>query len=227
MASQPPVRQSLPPRERIERHRHGQAYAALVLAGGYQEAGEAGRRRLVPGDVAVHEMFSAHMNAVTACGAVVLNLPVEGLYGGFGRVEDPDAVVRLTERDPAAAAALLCESLTPAAGQMLDWPDALARDLADDPDLRLGDWALARGLAPETLSRGFGRAFGVSPRRFRYEGRARRALRVVIGGAAPLAELALDAGFADQAHMSHAVADLTGAAPGFWRRWSSGDKTAA
>ncbi|MDP3746004.1 MAG: AraC family transcriptional regulator [Phenylobacterium sp.] len=227
MIAEPPVRQNLAPRERFGRHRHERAYVALVLRGGYHEAGEAGRRRLVAGDVAIHEMFDGHLNAVAPTGAVVLNLEVGGLAGGFATIADPDAVARLAERDAIAAGALLRASLVPITPQALDWPDLLARDLAADPGLALGDWARAQGLAAETLSRGFGRAFGISPKRFRYEGRARTALRAVIAAAAPLADLALEAGFADQAHMSRAVSDLTGHAPGVWRRGSSGCKTAA
>lgn len=227
MAAEPPVLQSLAPRERFGRHRHQRPYVALVLSGGYEEAGEAGRRRLGPGDVAIHEMFGGHLNAVAPTGARVLNLETGGLPGGFAAIADPDAVARLAERDAVAAANLLRANLVPLAAQELDWPDLLARDLADDPGLALGDWARARGLAAETLSRGFGRAFGISPKRFRYEGRARAALRAVMAGGAPLADLALEAGFADQAHMSRAVSDLTGLAPGAWRRWSSGCKTAA
>lgn len=227
MAAEPPVLQSLAPRERFGRHRHQRPYVALVLSGGYEEAGEAGRRRLGPGDVAIHEMFGGHLNAVAPTGARVLNLETGGLPGGFAAIADPDAVARLAERDAVAAANLLRANLVPLAAQEMDWPDLLARDLAADPGLALGDWARARGLAAETLSRGFGRAFGISPKRFRYEGRARAALRAVMAGAAPLADLALEAGFADQAHMSRAVSDLTGLAPGAWRRWSSGCKTAA
>ncbi|WP_309644596.1 AraC family transcriptional regulator [Phenylobacterium sp.] len=227
MIADPPVRQCLPPRERIDRHRHEHAYVALVLRGGYEEAGEGGRRRLVPGDVAIHEMFDAHLNAVAPSGAEVLNLEIDGLPGGFGRLADPEVVVRMAERDRIAAAALLRASLTSLGGQVLDWPDLLARDLAADPGLALGPWAETHGLAAETVSRGFGRAFGVSPKRFRHECRARRALRGAIDGSASLAELALDAGFSDQAHMSRAVRDLTGSAPGVWRRASTGYKTAA
>ncbi|WP_332769965.1 helix-turn-helix domain-containing protein [Phenylobacterium sp.] len=227
MVAEPPVRQNLAPHERFGRHRHERAYVALVLRGGYEEAGEAGRRRLAAGDVAIHEMFDGHLNAVAPSGAVVLNLELGGLIGGFGRIADPDAVARLAERDAFAAGTLLRANLVPMAAEALDWPDLLARDLAADPDLALRDWARDRGLAAETLSRGFGRAFGISPKRFRYEGRARAALRGVVGGAAPLADLALEAGFADQAHMSRAVSDLTGHAPGAWRRGSSGCKTAA
>lgn len=227
MEPSPPVRQQLAPRQRILRHRHDGAYAALVLRGGYDEAGEAGRRRLSAGDVAVHEMFSSHQNAVAGSGAVVLNLPVRGLAAGFGRIADPDAVARLAESRPLEASQLLQAAFIAAAFEVGDWPDLLARDLLAGPGVSLQAWARARGLAPETLSRGFRRAFGVTPKRFRYEAQARRAFRAVTGGQGPLVEAALEAGFADQTHMSRAVADLTGAPPGRWRRWSSGDKTAA
>lgn len=225
MAEPPPERQTLEPGRAIPRHRHDEAYVALVLSGGYEEAGETGRRRLEPGEVAVHEVFAGHRNGVGAGGAVVLNLPARGLAGGFGQVADPDAVVRLAQTDPEAAARLLAASFTPLPAHALDWPDELARALTTAPQLVLADWARAQGLAPETLSRGFQRVFGLTPKRFRHELRARRALRGLVAGAEPLAALALDAGFADQAHMTHAVTGLTGFSPGTWRRASSGDKT--
>lgn len=225
MAERPPERQTLEPRQAIPRHRHDEAYVALVLTGGYEEAGESGRRRLAPGEAAVHEAFAGHHNSIGAGGAVVLNLPAAGLFGGFGQVADPDAVVRLAETDPRAAARLLAESFAPLPAQTLDWPDELARVLISDPQLTLADWADRQGLAAETLSRGFQRVFGLTPKRFRHEQRARRALRGLSSGGPSLAVLALDSGFADQAHMTHAVTALTGLSPGAWRRASSGDKT--
>jgi len=227
MEPSPPVRQQLAPRQQILRHRHDGAYAALVLRGGYHEAGEAGRRQLAAGDVAIHEVFSSHQNAVAGCGAVVLNLSVSDLPAGYGRIIDPDAVARLAETRPLEASQLLKATFVATTAGPGDWPDLLARDLMEGTALSLCDWARAHALAPETVSRGFRRAFGVTPKRFRYEARARRAFRAVTAGEGPLAEAALEAGFADQSHMSRAVAELTGAPPGRWRRWSSGDKTAA
>lgn len=226
MTSHPPVRQKLEPGLQIARHRHDEAYVAVVLAGGYAEAGDGGRRRLAAGDVVVHPMFSGHLNQVARSGAVVLNLPATGLAAHFGRLEDPDAVVRTAQTDPFAAAALLGQMLSPLAPETLDWPDELAAALVETPGLSLGAWARERRLAPETVSRGFSRVFGVTPKRFRFEARARQALQAAMTSDAPLAHVALDAGFADQAHMGHAVTALTGASPGLWRRRSSGDKTA-
>ena len=89
----------------------------------------------------------------------------------------------------------------------------------------MSGWAARRGLAAETISRGFRRAFGVTPKRMRFECRARRALHVATTGSLPLAEIALEAGFADQAQMNRAVTDISGRPPGYWRRWSIADKT--
>ncbi|RPH68176.1 MAG: hypothetical protein EHM78_19775 [Myxococcaceae bacterium] len=45
---------------RLSRHRHRGAYAAVVVAGGFVEAGDRGRHRLVAGMVAFHAEFEAH-----------------------------------------------------------------------------------------------------------------------------------------------------------------------
>lgn len=223
--SAPPIRQRLAPGQQITCHRHEEAYVSLVLEGGYEEAGDQGRQLLGPGDVAMHGLYTCHRNGVARAGAVILNLPARGVSGYFGRVADADAVVRAAERDPVAAAMALNRSVIRLQAQALDWPDELAAALTADPQISLADWAQARGLAAETISRGFRRAFGVVPKRFRHEVKMRRALAGAIETAAPLAQVALDAGFSDQAQMSRAVSAVTGAAPGAWRKASSGDKT--
>jgi AraC-like DNA-binding protein len=82
------------------------------------------------------------------------------------------------------------------------------------------------GLAPESVSRGFARAYGATPKRVRYEQRARRAVDLLLRGTLPLAEVAQLAGFADQAGMTRAVRELTLQTPAAIRRASTGDKTA-
>lgn len=228
----PGLHQELAAQQRLHRHRHVDAYAAVVLAGGYEEAGDHGRRLLAPGDVVLHAAFGAHGNRVGRRGAWLLNLPLAGpvpdASEGFARVPDPDLLARLAERDPQAAAQSLHDGLQPLPAALQDWPDLLARDLVRQPGLALASWARQHGLAAETLSRGFARVFGVTPRRWRFEARARRALQALQAmGTGSLAGLALDAGFADQAHLTHAVVALTGHPPGHWRHASSRDKTGA
>ena len=102
----------------------------------------------------------------------------------------------------------------PTEEELAAWADGEATG----PDAcRLDAWAARHGLAPASVSRGFGRTFGVTPAAFRLEARARLAFERIVSGAQPLADVAQATGFADQAHMSRAVRALTGAPPAAWR----------
>lgn len=200
--------------ERLPRHRHADPYVAVVLRGGYQEAGDEGRFAARPGTVIVHGCWTAHLDRFGACGAEVLNLPtVAGLAPGVGTIDDPDAVARMAERDPLAAAEHLRNGFNRHAVGMADWPDLLAEALRTDPDLGLARWARRMKLEPASVSRGFARAYGVSPKRFRLEVRTRRALAALGDWRGSLADLAADHGFADQAHLTRSVGAMTGVPP--------------
>jgi AraC-like DNA-binding protein len=204
---------------RIPRHRHEPAYAAVVLAGAYQESGSRGRYRVGSGQVLLHRSFEAHVDRFESQGAHILNLLLdeEPLFE-LGFVRDPDAIARAAERDAAAAARGLREQLAPIEPPLADWPDLLARDLLEDPQLRLDEWAERHGLTPATVSRGFGKVFETSPAAFRAEARAHRAWAQMAAGGLSLAGIAAGTGFADQAHMTRAIRALTGRPPGHWLR---------
>jgi AraC-like DNA-binding protein len=206
--------------QHFPRHRHGEAYAAVVLRGAYEECGARGQFHVGPGDVLLHGAFEAHLDRFAYRGAHILNLICADLVPAFsmGRIADVDALVRTAERDPRAAAGQLHEQLRPVEPAAADWPAALARHLRRDPACRLEAWAREHGLAVETVSRGFRKVFGVTPMRFRAEVRTHRAIGLLADGDARLASVAADAGFADQAHMTRAVRAVTGAPPGAWRR---------
>ena len=200
--------------ERLPRHRHAEGYIAVVLGGGYEEAGDAGRFTLRPGMVVVHGGWTAHLDRFGVHGAEVLNLPLApGLAPGVGTIDDPDAAARLAERDPRAATAFGAERFRASDERHADWPDLLAAALSADPDLAIASWARGIGLDPASVSRGFARAYGASPKRFRIEARTRRALAALSGWRGTLADLAADQGFADQAHMARAIAAMTGVPP--------------
>ena len=207
----------------LARHRHRQAYVAVVLAGGYEECGSRGRYRVRPGDVLVHDRFDSHLDRFDGGETHVLNLALAGSAPSYalGRIADPDALVHAARRGPAEAGACLREQLTEAECEPEDWPDLLARDLLANPACPLGPWADRRGLAAETISRGFGRVFALSPAAFRLEARARHAFFRIVGSHEPLTFIALETGFADAAHMSRAVRALTGFPPRHWRRSNS------
>lgn len=202
------------PGEALARHRHDAGYVAVVLDGGYIEAGESGRIRAEAGMAVVHHAWSAHQDGFGRAGARVLNLPLPAsLAEGAVRLTDPDAVARLAERDLRAAAGLLRDIAAPASGGPDDWPDLLAAALGRNPALSITGWADHAGLDPASVSRGFARAYGVSPKRFRLELRTRSALRALAGWRGTLAALAADHGFADQAHLARAALAMTGRTP--------------
>ena len=163
----------------LPRHRHASGYMTLILAGGYDEAGDVGRFRVRPGDLLVHRPFEAHRNAFGRRSAEVLNLPLVDLphLGALNRLADPDLVARLAEGDPAAAARAAAEQARPGEGEV-DWPDELAAALRAESDLfRIGHWgararpcpgqrlaALSPGLRHEsgTLQGGSAGAAGVA-----------------------------------------------------------------
>jgi AraC-like DNA-binding protein len=220
------MRQKLERGQRFSRHRHRHPYAAVVLAGAYREAGSGGRFRVSSGEVMFHDAFDAHLNCVEPTGAVILNIPLQS-YGAqrahFG-VANVDEIAAMAERDPAAAAKELFNSLIDLPARAEDWPDLLAADLRRHAVVSLEHWSAHHGLTPHTLSRGFRNAFGVTPKRFGLESKAHSALRHIRVGAAPLSVIAADAGFSDQAHMTRTIAELTGNPPSHWARLTSAIK---
>src|SRR5215475_1452376 len=85
---------------RLPRHRHQGAYAAVVVAGSFVEAGDRGRHRLEAGKVAFHAEFEAHRDDFGGGGAVVLDLPLTRCPEvATGELDALDEVVRLASRD--------------------------------------------------------------------------------------------------------------------------------
>ena len=198
----------------VPRHHHVTPYAALVLRGGYVEAGDRGRFRAEAGDVLLHDGFEAHQDHFSAGGADILNLPLAGPpEASLGRVPDPDAIARAAERGVADAVEMLLDSLIPVEARWDDWPDLLAAELRADRVASLGAWANAAGLASSSLSRGFRLAYGVSPQRFRTECRASAAARTLRRTRLSLAMIAAESGFADQPHLTRTIGRTFGCSP--------------
>jgi AraC-like DNA-binding protein len=209
----------LPARDAL-RHHHREAYANVVLTGEFIETSFAGHHCVGPGDVLLHGGFDAHANFALSRGPLtLLRLPWRAIgLDGVRRVADADRLARLAERDVDAAVEALAAGLLQARPADESWPERLAGALKAGQVTRLAQWAEEEGLAPETVSRQFGRVYGVSPQRFRLEYRARQAWLACMGGAPSLTALAHDLGFADLAHMSRSVAALTGRTPSAWRQ---------
>lgn len=204
----------------IGRHVHKHAYAALVLSGCYEEAGDSGRHRVQAGDVVLHEAFEAHLDRVPASGAVVLNVPVPAqcaFRSGVGKINDPDAIVRLVEMGDSETAAQLLLTTEIRDTEFRDWLDELAASLAQNASVNLSCWSEAKGISPWHVSRCFAKVFGISPSAFRARARTRQAWRAIRTADMPLSAIAAHCGFADQAHMTRSVKNLTGTCPSGWR----------
>lgn len=211
----------------LPRHRHLRAYATVVLAGSLEESGNVGRIRATAGDVLIHPALDCHGNHRVSAGVKLIRLDwsdTSGL-GGFYRLDEVDALARTAEKSAGDAALLLkselCGETPEPPGKGNDWPDLLAEALAQNASMRIGAWAEANGLAPETVSRGFKAVFGVAPGVFRAELRARAAWLRITRTSDCLAMVALETGFSDQAHMTRWIHRITGAPPAAWRRQST------
>jgi AraC-like DNA-binding protein len=197
----------------MERRRHHEPHMALVLAGGYEEVGDNGRWRVGPGDIIAHASFGGHANTIGPY-TEVLRLPApRRAPWRRARCHDADRVVRLAEKNISDAASLALSSSVMAEEACNDWPDLLARRLAEDSEISICAWARDNGVAREHLSRSFQLLYRTSPKRFRAECRARRAWSAIIETDEALASIAAGLGFSDQAHMTRDVRALCGMTP--------------
>lgn len=214
------LRQQFTGGTRIPRHTHTEPYAAIVLQGSYCEAGDSGRWWSQAGDVLIHRPFSSHFDCFAKNRAQVLNLPLPleiGIAATHCRIADPDLLVRTAERDPHEASQLLLAQLLPGSAASDDPVDRFAAQLASPDAPSVSDWSRQTGIRRETLFRQFRAAYDTSPTEYRVESRTKLAWKEIVTGTRPLAEIAADFGFADQAHMSRAIRKLTGLPPGRWR----------
>ena len=205
----------------LPRHCHREPFAAVVLAGGYDEAGDTGRHCVRSGDVIFHRAFESHLDRFDRPGADVLVIPLPLDWDGQARgcIDDPDAIARACEKDPLEVPHLLVANVSVRPVGARDWPEALAESLCADPSMSLERWAERAGLHPGSLSRGFAQVFGTTPAAYRQAQRARRAIEGLMHTDIPLSSLAFDCGFADQAHMTRVVTAAAGAPPALLRRF--------
>jgi AraC-like DNA-binding protein len=215
--------ETLPCKFSLPRHRHLRPYATVVLAGSFEESGYNGRIHATTGDVLIHPALDCHGNQMVSAGVKLIRLDWtdESGIGGLYHLDDVDELAKAAAKDVIEATHLLKLALLEkgmrSEGERNDWPDRLLADLARDASTEIGVWAEINGLARETVSRGFTAAYGIAPSVLRAELRARSAWLRITRSSEHLCRIAVETGFADQAHMTRWIHRITGAPPAVWR----------
>lgn len=203
---------------RLDWHQHAAPYLAIVLAGRYEETGDQGRLQPTAGDVILHQPFERHGNLIPS-GVEVANVPLslaQSLRWTSGRASDPLALylaLAQSGADTRPPEFVQSEGSKPSNDEI----DVFAHRLLLGGTEPLEALAADCGVAARSIRRWFPLRFGLSAARFRARSRARLAWNVVVSSAVPLAAIAADLGFADQAHMCRSVRQLSGRPPSQWR----------
>ena len=87
-----------------------------------------------------------------------------------------------------------------------------------DKPIKSGDLAALLELTPCHFSRAFRNSFGNSPLEYVIRRRIERAQGLMLSTDAPLSQIALECGLADQAHFSRLFRRIAGESPRAWRR---------
>jgi AraC family transcriptional regulator len=106
-------------------------------------------------------------------------------------------------------------------GGLAPWQERRAKALMSsrmEGDISLDELADECRLSRSYFARAFKKSTGDSPHRWMLGRRVETAKEMLLHSDAPLAEIALVAGFADQSHMTKVFSRIVGATPGAWRR---------
>jgi AraC family transcriptional regulator len=234
------------PGVRTPRHSHELGYLYTVLDGSFTESLGRSDREGQPLTLALRPAGEPHSHGCGPRGARLLNLYPISLdrFEGFSNIlREPDdirgaAVPWLVSRlyrefqrtDGASSLAIeglaleiLAEaSRSPAAPGECRPPRWLerTRDLIRDrfsENLTLDELAEAAGVHPSYLARVFRVQYQCTVGEYVRQLRVEFACRVISRSDAPLAAIALEAGFADQSHFTKTFKRLTGVTPGQYR----------
>jgi AraC-like DNA-binding protein len=173
-----------------------------------------------PGALLLHPRFHAHGNRFGGHGARVFNLALHPAIAPQKlvtlQVPDLHDARRIFALGDAAALAALVAASPTLALEPVPWQTALVSALgdSDEPIARI---AARLGVSSAHASRAILRAYGMGPQALRRELRWRRAL-ALLHGDAPLAEVAAQAGFADQSHFARTTLACSGLTPARLRR---------
>ena len=218
-------------------HAHANDYVCVVLAGAFRESSSSGDFDWRAGDAVVHRNGEQHRDSFGPEGARCLNLHAPGGLKAVpgGRRCDPRlrslaaelaAEVALGAPDDGLAIeALTAELFGRLAGDRSqggegDWLGVVIEAVDAEPHRAWGldEIAALADRHPTHVARAFRRRTGVSLGAWRRRRRLTELALRLKRGDEPLANLAADLGYADQAHMTREFRARACAAPAAWRR---------
>lgn len=229
------------PDQARSRHEHAFGYLCYIAAGSMEERDRRGRRHWGGGDVVAYPEGYDHASSFGPIGCHLFHVRIDPevrldlvgatdcaqLAGPMIRAhrerscDDPDADLARSSWVQEAIARLVGARQRPGIG--VDRLERIRERLATDlgMPLSLGELAQQEEIDPSHLGRAFRLRYGLSPGDFRRSVRVSRAARALASTTRPLAELALDLGFHDQAHFTRVFRHWTGVTPGRYRGESS------
>ncbi len=236
------VESAYAPQAVLPRHFHERASFSTPLRGSFLES--VGTRTIdcSAGEVLVRPAGEVHSNRYGGNGARCLLVEVQperlaSLRGFTSLFDAPSTLPReiavlarrvhaeLAASDdaaPIAIEALMLEIIAGATRQSSGKPNWLERARAfvhthASTKLTLGSIAEAAGVHPATLARGFRAHLRCSPAEYVRRLRLDAAMRALATTDAPIADIALDAGFYDQSHFTGAFRRHSGMTPARYR----------
>jgi AraC family transcriptional regulator len=229
----------IPPSTRFRGHSHDVPHICVVLEGGFLERDRRSWRDVAPGTLRVSGP-ARHDIDFSSYGAVCLVLDFDP--SDLPRLDRPQflehdkslvAIAKELQRstngnDPAARIitndltsellAQVSRRLNKRSSPPPSWLSRV-RELAHDSSGTMSVSELAReaGVHRVHLARAFREHYGVPVMHYTQKLRVHAALRLIARDDFPLSRVALEAGFADQSHLTRTVRDVTGSTPGALR----------
>lgn len=228
---------------RLQKHAHARPYLLVVLAGGFRERLPGGEQRAGEGALFVNALGAEHSDVFEAERTEVLNVELESDWLEELPAPAPEFVegrpflariraarAHLERPEPLSTIVLegLCAELlahvcarsrrvarASAAPWLAGLEARLAGSFRDPPGLL--DLARATGRSPSHVARAFRARHGLSIGAWLRRRRVEYARSAVLGSRAPLGLIALEAGYADQSHMTRDFRRLLGCSPGALR----------
>ena len=233
---------NVPPGSRFRRHAHEGLHLCGVLAGGFVERAARGHESAGPGTVRLSPSASHDIDfgpAGARCVVIHFPVPPEGLALDRSSFHADPWLAALLRRVPPAVAAdatrgaaaldhcvaeMLAQLLRRKNPRASSTPPGWLRGVRDalldgrGEAVALDDLARPFGIHRAHLARAFRDHYGVTIGAFVRRLRVERAVGLLHDRERTLADVALDAGFADQSHMTRAFAAVLQTTPGRLRR---------